>query len=139
MRIFISFLNWHAYPFTGTHTRMCTHTPRTHKHIYFNSSWIITVFKLCIVILNTQRTKKKAHLICEHFRGCSTEGLFFTKLCILIHTYHVKFKRLQTANAEVLHMQCKQLNLQKYQNWQKELQGKIYLTKLKRFLCCGKM
>lgn len=111
---------------------------KINTHTYFNSSHIIAIFKLCIVTLNTWRTEKKAHLICEHFRGKKTEGLFFTKVCILIHAYSVKFKCLQTANSEVLHMQCKHLNSQKYQKWQEELQGRTYVMKLKWFMYCWK-
>lgn len=136
------FLNWHVSCIHAAcmYSHACIHAPvHTHKHMYFISSWTKTVFKLCIVTLNTWGTKKKTDLICEHFiRGCLTAGLFFTKVYILVHACAVKFKRLQTANT-VLHIQCKHLNLQKYQKWQEELQGEIYLTKLKRFMCCGRV
>lgn len=137
-KYWVFFLIWHTCVHMYVYMCLYTHT-HTHKHIHFNSSWIKTVLKLCIVTLHTWRTKKKAPLICDHFRGCLTAGLFFTKVCILIHAYTVKFKHLQTANTEVLHIQCKHSNLQKYQKWQEELQDKIYLTKLKRFMCCGRM
>lgn len=121
------FLSWRAYLFTCMHTCTGTYTrTHTHQHIHFNSSWIKTVFNLCIVTLSIWRTEKKAHLICEHFRGKKTEGSFFSLKFVFWYMH-----RLQNSNAFKLQVNksctcnANNLNFQKYQKWQEELQGRI--------------